>query len=305
MTAPIGGGVARRATVLLGQNVARASFWFALPAFVPVGIFFVAPLILNLPLSFSNWTTYKSEITWNGLANFTRLIDQGYFVRAISVTVVYSVIAMLVQNVVSLPLAYALRKTTTLNGFFRSLFFLPVLVSPLAVGYVWRGIFDPAGPLNGFISLFVPGFHFPWLGDLRVALAAVAFVDAWKWIGLTTLVYIAGINAVPRDVLEAAYIDGANAWQSFWRVIFPLLAPAFTFNIVVTLIGAFSAFDVIQATTAGGPGSATRSINILLRIQWGSGNFGAGSALGLTVTALVVFVAIPMVWSLRRWEVNK
>ena len=297
-------GVPRRRAVALGRDVPRAGFWFALPAFVLVGIFFVAPLILNLPLSFSNWTTYRNQITFNGLANFTRLIDQGYFVRAIIVTLVYSVIAMFVQNVVSLPLAYALRETTTLNGFFRSLFFLPVLVSPLAVGYVWRGIFDPAGPLNGFISLFVPGFHFPWLGDLQMALPVVAFIDAWKWIGLTTLVYIAGINAVPRDVLEAAYIDGANAWQSFWRVTFPLLAPAFTFNIVVTLIGAFSAFDVIQATTGGGPGSATRSINILLRIQWGSGNFGAGSALGLTVTALVVLVAIPMVWGLRSREVR-
>jgi raffinose/stachyose/melibiose transport system permease protein len=276
---------------------------FATPAFVFVGIFFVAPLLLNVPLSFSNWTTYRTAIVWNGFKNFEALYNQGYLINAIWITAAYSVIAMLVQNVVSLSLAYALRENTLLNGFFRSVFFLPVLLSPLAVGYIWRGILDPAGPLDSFVAFFLPGFNFSWLGHTSTALFAVAFVDAWKWIGLTTLVYIAGINAVPRELHEAARMDGASAWQTFWRITFPLLAPAFTFNVAVTLIGAFSAYDVIQATTGGGPGSSTRSINVLLRIQWGMGNFGAGSALGLIVTAMVIVVAIPLVAYLRRREV--
>lgn len=274
-----------------------------MPALVFVSVFFVAPLLLNIPLSFSSWTTYRSEIVWNGWTNFKNLYNQGYLINAIWITIVYSVVAMLVQNVVSLSLAYALRDSTFLNGFFRSLFFLPVLISPLAVGYIWRGILDPAGPLDSFLAIFVPGFNFSWLGHTSTALVAVAFVDAWKWIGLTTLVYIAGINAVPRELHEAARIDGAGAWQTFWRITFPLLAPAFTFNVAVTLIGAFSAYDVIQATTGGGPGSSTRSINVLLRIQWGSGNFGAGSALGLIVTVMVIVVAVPLVAYLRRREV--
>jgi multiple sugar transport system permease protein/raffinose/stachyose/melibiose transport system permease protein len=296
-----------RATI--SSRVSTARFrpkWqtgFALPALLFVAAFFAAPLLLNVPLSFSSWTTYRSEIVWNGLANFKNLYDQGYLINAIWITIVYSVVAMMVQNVVSLSLAYALRESTLLNGFFRSLFFLPVLISPLAVGYIWRGILDPAGPLDSFLSIFLPGFNFSWLGHTSTALVAVAFVDAWKWIGLTTLVYIAGINAVPKELLEAARIDGANAWQAFWRVTFPLLAPAFTFNVAVTLIGAFSAYDVIQATTGGGPGSSTRSINILLRIQWGNGNFGAGSALGLIVTVMVIIVAVPLVAYLRRREV--
>jgi raffinose/stachyose/melibiose transport system permease protein len=292
------------ARAILGRFVAPPTIWFALPAFLFVGVFFVAPLILNVPLSFSNWTTYRTAIVWNGFANFNLLYGQGYLINAIWVTIAYSVIAMLVQNIVSLSLAYALRESTLVNGFFRSLFFLPVLISPLAVGYIWRGILDPAGPLDSFISIFVPGgFHYSWLGNTTTALPAVAFVDAWKWIGLTTLVYIAGINSVPRELNEAARMDGASAWQTFWRVTFPLLAPAFTFNVAVTLIGAFSAYDVIQATTGGGPGSSTRSINVLLRIQWGMGNFGTGSALGLIVTVMVVVVAIPLVAYLRRREV--
>jgi multiple sugar transport system permease protein/raffinose/stachyose/melibiose transport system permease protein len=291
-----------RARAVLGRPRIPVGIGFALPAFAFVGVFFLAPLILNVPLSFSSWTTYRSAIVWNGLTNFNVLYSQGYLINAIWVTVAYSVIAMLVQNVVSLSLAYALRESTLLNGFFRSVFFLPVLISPLAVGYIWRGILDPAGPIDSFISFFWPGFRFSWLGQTSTALPAVAFVDAWKWIGLTTLVYIAGINAVPHELHEAARMDGANAWKTFWHVTFPLLAPAFTFNVAVTLIGAFSAYDVIQATTGGGPGSSTRSINVLLRIQWGMGNFGTGSALGLIVTVMVIVVAVPLVGYLRRRE---
>jgi raffinose/stachyose/melibiose transport system permease protein len=288
---------------VLGRPRVPVGIGFALPAFAFVGVFFLAPLLLNLPLSFSSWTTYRSVIVWNGLTNFNVLYSQGYLINAIWVTVAYSVIAMLVQNVVSLSLAYSLRESTLLNGFFRSVFFLPVLISPLAVGYIWRGILDPSGPIDSFISFFWPGFNFSWLGQTWTALPAVAFVDAWKWIGLTTLVYIAGINAVPRELHEAARIDGANAWKTFWYITFPLLAPAFTFNVAVTLIGAFSAYDVIQATTGGGPGSSTRSINVLLRIQWGMGNFGTGSALGLIVTVMVIVVAVPLVGYLRRREI--
>jgi multiple sugar transport system permease protein/raffinose/stachyose/melibiose transport system permease protein len=291
-----------RARAVLGRPRIPVGIGFAAPAFAFVGVFFLAPLFLNVPLSFSSWTTYRSAIVWNGLTNFNVLYSQGYLINAIWVTVAYSVIAMLVQNVVSLSLAYALRESTLLNGFFRSVFFLPVLISPLAVGYIWRGILDPAGPIDSFIAFFWPGFHFSWLGQTSTALPAVAFVDAWKWIGLTTLVYIAGINAVPHELHEAARMDGANAWKTFWHITFPLLAPAFTFNVAVTLIGAFSAYDVIQATTGGGPGSSTRSINVLLRIQWGMGNFGTGSALGLIVTVMVIVIAVPLVGYLRRRE---
>lgn len=285
------------------RRIRSTIVWFCLPATVLVALFFVVPLFINIPLAFSTWTSYSSIINLDGLSNFEALIQQGYLFSAIQITLLYSVIAMIFQNVISLSLANALKDSTPINGFFRSIFFLPVLISPLAAGYIWRGILDPEGPLNGLIRVFVPGFDWAWLGESATALASVAFVDAWKWIGLTTLVYIAGLNAVPRELTEAAIIDGATRTQAFWRVVFPLLAPAFTFNIVVTLIGAFNAYDVIAATTGGGPGNSTQSINILLKAQWGLGNFGNGAALGLTITAMVVVIAIPLVWWLRRREV--
>ena len=176
-------------------------------------------------------------------------------------------------------------------------------MAPVAAGYIWHAILAPQGPLNAAISLINPGYHYEWLGHPTTALIAVASIDAWKYSGLVTLVYIAGLNSIPKSLTEAATIDGASAWRSFWHVRFRLLAPAFTFSVVVTLLGALSAFDIVQATTRGGPGTSTTLLNVALYTQYGSGFFGMASALSLTVSALVVLIAIPLLAILRRREV--
>jgi multiple sugar transport system permease protein/raffinose/stachyose/melibiose transport system permease protein len=201
-------------------------------------------------------------------------------------------------------MALLLQTTNKANSVFRAVFFLPVLIAPVAAGFIWAGILAPKGPLNSAISLVVPGFNYAWLGHANSALVAVASIDAWKWSGLITLVYIAGLNSIPHSLMEAAMLDGANAWQRFWRVRFRLLAPAFTFSIVVTLLGAISAFDIVQATTLGGPGKATTVLNVAMYGQYGSGFFGTASALSLTVTVLVVVIAVPLISFLRRREVT-
>jgi multiple sugar transport system permease protein/raffinose/stachyose/melibiose transport system permease protein len=277
--------------------------WFLAPSLILVGIFFVLPFLLNIPFAFSQWSSYSSTIPFVGVDNFVTLWNSGALGGAILTTLVYAVIAMAVQNVVALSLALALRETTRVNSFFRSLFFLPVLISPLAAGYIWRGIVDPVGPLNGVIGLVIPGFDYAWLGHPVTALITVAFVDGWKWSGIATLVYIAGLNSIPASLSEAAAIDGANAWSRFWRVSFPLLAPAITFNITTTLVGALSAYDIIAAATSGGPGTSTTTLNVAVQQQFSYGYFGTASTLSLTVTVLVIAVAVPLVSWLRRREV--
>ncbi len=285
------------------KAAARSRRLFVLPSVALIIVFFALPFVLNVPFAFSSWTGYSEDIDFVGLSNFDLLNARGILVASTIVTVVYAVICMLVQNVVSLTLAFALKDTSALNTFFRSAFFLPVLISPLAGGYIWRAIVSPEGPLNTSIGVVVPGFDFAWLGDPVWALVWVAFVDAWKWCGVATLVYIAGINSVPRELLEAAEIDGASSWTRFWRISFPLLAPAFTFNVVTTLIGALTAYDVIASMTAGGPGESTSTLNFAVVQQFGYSFFGVASSLNLFVTILVVVTAVPLVTWLRRREV--
>jgi raffinose/stachyose/melibiose transport system permease protein len=277
--------------------------WFLLPALVLVLVFFIVPFVLNIPFAFTQWTAYSPEITFNGFDNFIYLWNNGTLGNAVVVTLVYAVVAMTVQNGIAMTLALALRKTSRINSVYRSIFFLPVLISPLAAGFIWRGIVDPQGPLNAAISVVVPGFDYAWLGHPVSALLTVAFIDGWKWSGIATLVYIAGLNSIPDELMEAASLDGAGPWKRFWRISFPLLAPAFTFNIATTLIGALSAYDVIASTTSGGPGNSTTTINVALQQQFGSSFYGTASSLGLTVTVLVIVIAVPLVSWLRKREV--
>lgn len=277
---------------------------FAGPSIVLVLVFFLAPAVLSGGLSFTQWTGFSADITFNGLENFQILNTIGVLRHAITVTLIYAVVAMAVQNSVSLALAVAMQKTNAVNTVFRSIYFIPVLISSLAAGYVWSALLAPRGPVNGFISAVIPGdFTYAWLGHDTSALLVVASIDAWKWSGLITLVYVAGLNAIPASLVEAAEIDGAGPIRRFWQIKWPLLAPAVTFNFVITLIGAFSAFDVIAATTAGGPGNATEVLNIAMYQQYGQSFFGTASALSFVVTLLVIFTAIPMVTWLRRREV--
>jgi raffinose/stachyose/melibiose transport system permease protein len=302
---PLPGG-ARRAR---RRRAARSDAhwrWFALPAIVLVTVFFAIPFLLNAGFAFSDWSGYSSDISWNGLENFRTLIDQEIFWPAVRTTLLYAACVLVFQMAVSLPLALALTDTTRVNAFFRSLFFIPVLISPLAAGYIWKGLLAPNGPINGMISLFVPGtVDHNWFGDPTTALPAVALIEAWKWSGLITLVYIAGLKAIPQELIEAAMIDGANAWTRFWRLRLRLLAPALTFNVAVTLAVALMAYDVVAATTSGGPGDHTTVLNIAMGIQWGQSFYGAASALSLTVAILVVLTAVPLVIWLRRKEVTR
>lgn len=279
--------------------------WFALPAIVLVGVFFAAPFLANGVLSFTRWTGFSNEIRFNGLDNFRSLMSLGILGHATRVTIIYAVTTMLAQNVVGLALGKALQQSNRVNTVFRSVFFIPVLISPLAAGYIWSAVLAPYGPVNDFLSLFVPGgFEFAWLGEPTSALVTVALIDAWKWSGLVTLVYISGLNSIDRAVIEAAVLDGAGAWRRFRSVEVPLLAPAFTFNIVLTLVGSFSALDVVFATTKGGPGDATSLLNVAVYAQYGQGLFGTSSALSFMIAALVIATAVPLIWSLRRREVQ-
>jgi len=280
-------------------------YLFALPSILLVLLFFVIPFVANAVFAFTRWTGYSTVISWDGLANFRLLQQLGVLSHATEVTAFYAVTSMAVQNGVGLALAVALQRSNRVNSFFRSLFFVPVLISPLAAGYIWSAVLSPDGPFNAVISLIVPGgFHYAWLGHNLSALVSVACVDAWKWTGLVTLVYIAGLNRIPRQISEAALLDGAGPWRRFRSVTFPLLAPALTFNVVITLVGAFSALDVVFSTTGGGPGDATTVLNVALYNQYGQSFFGLASSLGFVITLMVVLTAVPLISWLRRREVQ-
>jgi raffinose/stachyose/melibiose transport system permease protein len=285
------------------------SLTFVLPAVVLVSIFYLLPNILNFALSLTNWSSYKSSINFIGLTNFADLSKTGELWDALFVTIRYAVFVMIVENVVALTLALALEESNPLNVFLRSVFFIPVLISTLAAGYVFSSFFQPEGPFNNLLSWIVSFVGIPpittgWLGNADYALYFIGLVHAWKWGGVHMFVYISGLKAIPHELVEAARVEGATPWGVLRWIKLPLLAPAFTFNITLTLIGALYIFDVVLAMTRGGPGRSTEVINMTVWRQFGTGAFGYATAFSAVLLIVIVVVAIPLIFYLRRREVE-
>ncbi|MFF1292665.1 MULTISPECIES: carbohydrate ABC transporter permease [unclassified Streptomyces] len=288
------------------RKKANQPWWFALPALAVFGVFFLLPNLLNFVYPFTDWSAFHPQISFVGLDNLKTILDDGSMLRDIRITLVYAVLVALFQNGFGLGLALLLERDTRFNRFFRAVFFLPVLISALAVGYIFKALLEQDGALNSVLSSLVGHqVDTPWLGSTTWTLVVVTLIHGWKWMGLAMLIYLAGLKSMPDDVLEAARIDGAGAWRTFWSIRFPLLAPAVTFNVTTALIGSMNTFDIVQATTAGGPGSETEVFNIYMFRIFGQGLYAQASAMSLVLFLIVVVLAVPVIVGLRRRENNQ
>ncbi len=280
-------------------------FFFLFPALALVAIFYVLPNILNFAYGFTNWSSYSDDVSWVGLDNFRSLFEEGIIWNDLRVTIEYAVIVMVLENVITLALALALEDTTRINGIFRSVFFIPVLISTLAAGYLFRGIFETNGVLNRFLGFITfSDVEVQWLGSTTYTIFAIAAIHAWKFGGIHMLVYIAALNSIPRELIESAKVEGASTWRIIRTIKLPLMGPAFTFNITLTLIGALSIFDLVLATTKGGPARATEVLNIYIWQQYGTGGFGFATAISFILFIVICVAAFPLIAYLRRREVQ-
>lgn len=275
-----------------------------IPAVVFITIFYITPNIMNYYYSFTDWSNFKEEINFVGLTNFKELFLQGDIFRYIFNTLEYAVFVAIMMNVVGLTLACALEKTSNVNSLFRAAFFLPILVSPIAAVYLFIAIYSPNGPINQLLG-FLTGreINFGFLSSQTWTLFFITIIHAWKWFPITMVVYIAGLNAIPEDLIESAKIEGASYWKIFTKIKLPLLGPALTFNIVITLIGSLSAFEIVMPIR-GGPGGATTVLNYFVYLKYSTGNLGGTVAVSAVMLMLIVGLAIPFVLFLRSREVE-
>jgi raffinose/stachyose/melibiose transport system permease protein len=282
-----------------------AGFLLTTPALVLFAAFFVLPNALNFAFAFTDWSTYSSDIHFIGLENFRELWRDGSLTQSLETTLLYGLGVMVVQNTVALLLALGLERDTPWNRVLRVAFFVPLLIGPLAVGYIWRGILAQNGILNHSLGRVLGhAVTTQWLGSLNWTILVVVGIHAWRWCGFSMLVYLAGLKTIPEELIESARVEGASPLRTLWHIKLPLMAPAFTFSVVITLVGAMNTFDIIQATTAGGPGNATRVVDIYMFQQFGSGLLGSATAMGLVLFLTVAIVGLPLVYLLRRREVQ-
>lgn len=276
---------------------------YLLPAYIMLLIFFFVPTILNLIYAFTNWSAYSKTINFVGFSNFIELFKSGNLLRDLRITLIYALLVAIFQNTFGLLLAVFLEEDTRINRFARTMFFIPVIMSALAVGYIWQAVLKSDGALNQILS-FITGqnIDIAWLGSTTWTIVVVAAIHGWKWMGLSMLIFLAGLKTIDSDVIEAAAIDGANRRQTFWRIKFPLLAPAFTFNVATSLLGSMNGFDIVQATTQGGHGSTTEIINLFIWRTFGQGLYSQSTTMSLVLFIMVMIIAVPLIWYLRRRE---
>ena len=274
--------------------------WFYLPAALIYGILFLLPTFASLYFSLTRWTLFDS--TFIGLDNFAQFLREPFLIQGMINTVIFAVVTSGAKVVLGLLLAVLLTSDLAVRDFLRSVVFFPVLVSTIGVGITFTVLMHPTrGMINEALALF--GIDGPgWLTDPRLAIFSVALVDIWKGVGLATVIFIAGIVAIPRDYYEAARIDGSTKWQSFLYITLPLSRPAIVTVITLSFIGGLRTFDLIWAMTRGGPGFASDTIASIIYKQYQAGFYGLSTAGNVVLFILIAALAIPLTAFLNRRE---
>jgi raffinose/stachyose/melibiose transport system permease protein len=279
--------------------------YFLAPAVIFVSTFFLMPSILNFTYAFTDWNTFNTEVNFLGLQNFIELTKQGSIWRDLWTTIKFAVTVSVILNFFGLILALLLEKSNTINGIYRTIFFIPVLLSEISTAYIFRGIYNPDGLINQFLQFITQSdFKLNMLGNFTFVIYLVAFAQAWKWIGFSILIYVSGLTTIPQELIEAAKIEGASELSIIRNIKLPLLGPAFTYNISLSIIGSMSAFGLILALTRGGPGSASEVLNLLILRNFSSGQLGYATAISLLLFIVILCIGVPIIIFLRRREVQ-
>ncbi len=258
------------------------------PNLLLFGVFTYWPLFYNGYLSFVRWDMLAPIKIWVGLDNYRYLFTSPEFGTILWNTVVFTVSAVLLTCGIGLLMALLLNQPLRGRVAVRGIVFSPVMLSGAAIGIVWIYIFDPR---YGLLDFFIRGVGLRspnWLLDTSWAMAAVIIVHVWKTLGYAVVIYLAGLQAIPRELYEAALVDGAGTWARFRHVTLPGLSPVTFFLVITTVLAAFQSFDIIKVMTNGGPVNATTTL-IYYLYEEGFVGFNAGRA---GVAAVVLFLAM-------------
>jgi len=258
-------------------------------------IFVILPTLNSLYYSFTDWGGYSVEFNFVGLSNFEKIFTDRLFSNAIKNTAIWSVLAMTVPTLLGLALALALQGKSRLNTIYKSLFYLPICLSPIIIGIIWVWLYSPKlGIVNIFLrAIGQDQLATAWLANPNTALYAVFVAWAWQQTGLTMVIFLAGLTSVPSPLIEAAKVDGANYWQTLRKVVIPMLRPATVVVLALTAINALKSFEVIWVMTKGGPFNRSDTLAVFMYKESFSKykmGYGSSAAVVLFIMTLVIIV---------------
>lgn len=287
----------------LNQKTNRQYLSLVLPGMIIFTFGMILPLILSFRYSLTSWNGMTAEKPFVGLSNYIQMFQDEYVWDAWGFTLKFTILNTIIQNVLAILLAVALDSGIKCQKLFRTVFFLPCLISTVVVGFIWLKLYGNVLPaLTEQMGL---GINTMLFGSEDTVLAGMVIANNWQWVGYWMLIYLAALQSIPSDLYEAAKVDGANVLQQFRNITIPMLAPAMTICIVGITTGSLKIYDLLVSSTGGGPGRASTSIvYYIYNVAIGGRQYGYGSALSVTLIAALLLIALIQVIILKRREVQ-
>ncbi|MEU7429909.1 sugar ABC transporter permease [Streptomyces sioyaensis] len=278
-----------------------AGYAFLAPQLIGLLVFMIGPLIFAVVLSLSRWDGF-GDLNFVGLSNFGEIFSDPQLMRSVVNTVWFTVLQVPGLMLSALCVAVMLQRSGKLKSFYRVFYFAPVVTSTVAVAAIWLWLFNPdISPINGFLAEL--GLPAPdWLQDSRFVIAAFAIVGIWQGLGYQVVIFMAGLENIPKTLLEAAEIDGASEWQKLWKITLPLLSPTILFLSITSVIGSFQVFDYIYVfMDTAAPAAARTVVYEIVRLAFSEFKFGLASAVASCLFMALLCLTGLQLAAQKRW----
>ncbi|KQS08971.1 sugar ABC transporter permease [Curtobacterium sp. Leaf183] len=263
------------------------------PSLLILGAFVVFPILRSLYYSFFDWTVGAVSQPFVGFGNYTKLFHDQQFWNALRITLEYTIVSVVLLVVLGFVAALLLQRDTLANRIVRSVFFFPTIVSLVTIGLVWKFLLDPDIGLVGGITAALGLPSIAWLQSTALALPTIIFVSVWKSIGFAMILFVAGLKGVPAERYEADELDGANRWQTVWRITLPSIRPTMLFTSMILTIQSFQVFDLVYVMTGGGPVFHTDTlVNLLYRDGFVNYQTGYASAISWVLFVIIMLISL-------------
>ncbi|HCT91074.1 MAG TPA: sugar ABC transporter permease [Lachnospiraceae bacterium] len=285
----------------------KTAFCFIAPAFILFTLFVIVPTVASVYYSFTSWDGISDNVKFIGLANYREIFTSARFGNALKNTAILTVFISTFENLVALIFALMVDNVRWGKNFFRSAFYIPVLISGIVAGFIWKIMYNyNFGTFNALLQgVGLGDFKQDWLGNTALTLIMIGLVLIWKGAGYYMIIYLASLQSVPVELIEAAEIDGATAWQRFKSITVPLISGAFTINFTLSLIKGLKIFDEINVMTDGGPGFTSETLVYLLyKVGFNEGRQGFGTAVGIMLLFIIIILNTIQQKFLRSREVQ-
>lgn len=268
---------------------------FVLPAMSIYILFFILPMINGIYYSTTDWNGMSKVKHFVGIKNYIAIFNDAVTLRAIKNTLIYTIVVTFFSIIIGLILSLMLEKRSKINTIYRTIFFMPAVLSPVVSAFIWKYMYSPeSGVINSILKVLKLNFLVnDWLGNHKLALISVMIVPLWQFCGNVMVVFLAGLMNIPIEYYEAAAIDGMTYIQRLKYITLPLLRPAMVFNVVISTIGSLKTFDFIFILTNGGPGFFTEVLTLrVYNFTLYTSKFGYGTAVAMILTMLVVIFSL-------------